>query len=107
MEHDEVGYVLYHDPAPNRRLVIFVDGAFEVSVVEAALRRAGAQAAPANDSGYDFILRSPTTSDPHADHHVTIKMGPGSGKSHIATLLWLAATDEGASAARGSVDHDS
>ena len=107
MEHDEVRYVLYHDPAPTRRLVIFVEGPSDVAALQVALRRVGAEAAAENDVGYDFILRSPSTSEPSGDHRVSIKAGPGSGKTTISMLLWLAATDEGASAARESVDHDS
>ncbi len=102
MEHDEVGYVLYHDPAPNHRLVILVGGPSDVAALQAALRGVGAEAADENDSGRNFVLRSET--NPKHEHFVSIKMGPGSGKTHIATLLWLAATGEGASAARDSVD---
>jgi hypothetical protein len=106
MEQDEIRYVLYHDPKSNRRLVFFVEGPAEVATLQEALRRAGAEAAAEGSSGHDFVLRPTQPSETRRVHLVTIKAGGGSGKSNIANLLWLAATDEGASAASESVDRD-
>lgn len=104
MERDELRYVLYRDPRSDHRVVILVEGPDDLDVLEDALRSAGGEIA-AHDSGHDFVLRSSASnSEPGSTYSVTVKAG--SGKTAIANLLWLAATNEGAEAARHSVDHE-
>jgi hypothetical protein len=104
LEGDQLGYVVYRDPKSNHRVVILIEGPANVAALETALRNAGAEAT-APGAGHDFILRSSAPSD-ERDHYV-IHMESGSGTSAIANLLWRAATNEGAAAARHSVERGS
>jgi hypothetical protein len=104
LEQDGVGYVLYHEPQPNR-IVIFVESRADVAAVQAALQSVGAESGT-QDSGPEFVIRSAEDS---AKPGLVLTAEAGSSKTPIAiaTLLWLAAIDEGASAARDSLDHAS
>ena len=103
-ERDHLGYVLYRDPHAERRIVLFVEGASDEAAFGAMLRRAGAEDG-GSVGGRDYILRAAATGDaPEGEYVIEVKRG--SGKSGVANLLWLAATDAGAAAARKSVERD-
>ncbi len=103
-EQNDLGYVLYRDPESDPQVVLVVEGSSDATALEAVLRRAGAEERSSAE-GRDFVLSPPLT-DAGAERKYVIKLAPGSGKTGIAALLWLAATDAGAAAARKSVEGD-
>lgn len=105
MERDHIRYVLYREPETNQRTVILVEGPEDAALLRAAFRSAGAESV-ADDSDGDFILRS-LDSDDAPEQSYVVELKSGSGRTSIANLLWLAATSEGAAAARSSFEHDS
>ena len=106
LERDQLRYVLYRDPKSSHRVVMMVEGPQDAARIESALREAGAESA-AGDAGNDFLLTSRGFHG-NSDQTIVIELKTGTGKATtIANLLWLAATSEGAAAARNSVDPDS
>jgi hypothetical protein len=99
MECYRLSYVLYRDPTSDRRLVILVGGPSNVAVVEAALGTAAAKQ-PSGD-GHEFIVRA-TDPDRLTSSYV-LQFRFMSPESNVVNLLWLAALDEGAKAARDTV----
>jgi hypothetical protein len=99
-----VGYVLYRDPKSDRRVVILVEGPSDAAVIEAALGAAGAEQT-SRDAGHEFTIRA-TDPDGSAPPYV-VQFKFTSRETNIANLLWLAATDEGAAAARDTVRRSS
>ena len=104
MERDRLGYVLYRDPKSDRRVVILVEGPSDAAVIQAALGTAGAEQT-AGDSGHEFTVRA-TDQDGSAPPYV-VQFKFTSEETNIVNLLWLAATDEGAAAARETVRRSS
>jgi hypothetical protein len=104
-ERDHLGYVLYRDPHAERRIVVFVEGASDEAAFRVMLRRPSAEDGD-SAGGSDLIVRAAATDDAPEREYV-IELKASSGKSGIANLLWLAATDAGAAAARKSVELDS
>jgi len=102
IERERLGYVLYRDPKASQRLVIFVEGQDDSGAIEHALLDAGAEMA-GNSGPNDFVMRSEPR-DGGKTYLVELKTIDG--HASIANLLWLAATDEGAQAARDSIDRD-
>ena len=104
MERDRLGYVLYRDPKSDRRVVIFVEGPSDAAVIEAALGTAGAQPT-AGAAGHEFTVRATDPDGSTPPYVVQFKFT--SRETNIANLLWLAAIDEGAVAARETVRRSS
>jgi hypothetical protein len=101
LERDGLRYVLYRDPRSDHRVVILVEGPDDLAILERALRNAGAESS--ENEADDFVLRSSDVQSQAGPTYV-VKAQAGSGKTAIANLLWLAATNEGAAAARHSVN---
>jgi hypothetical protein len=104
MERDRLGYVLYRDPKSDRRVVILVEGPSDAAVIEAALGTAGAEQA-SGDSGHEFIVRA--TDPDGSEPPYVVQFRFTSRETNIANLLWLAAIEEGAVAARETVRRSS
>lgn len=102
-ERNHLGYVLYRDPQAERRIVLLVEGGSDEAAFGAILRRAGAEAG-GSLSGQDFILRAAAGDVPEREYVIEVRTGPG--KSGVANLLWRAATDAGAAAARQAIERD-
>jgi len=104
MERERLGYVLYRDPKSDRRVVILVEGPSDAAVIEAALGTVGAEQT-AGDDGHEFIVRATDPDGSTPPYVVQFKFT--SEETNVTNLLWLAATDEGAAAAREIVRRSS
>jgi hypothetical protein len=107
LEREARRYVVYRDDdSEGRRVVIRVDLPGDYTKFETALTSAGFVAMQgAHDTGVDFVKREAGT---HGDslYLVQIKAYSSTGKSGMANLLWRAATEESAAAARAHVRHN-
>jgi hypothetical protein len=100
LDREQVGYLVYHQ-RKSKRIVIFVEGRNDAATVEATLRDAGAETGEAPSRNFMFRI------DGDKNSFYVVEVKTAAGKGSIANLLWLAAIDEGAAAARDSLDHAS
>lgn len=99
---DELGhdYVLYRERDEQERLVLIVEGLDDVHELEDALERSGAKART-SDVGHDFLLTS--TNKEGVQRAVVIELKMSDGKNGVANMLWRAASQESAIAARRTI----
>jgi hypothetical protein len=107
VQQGRLGYVLYRDPASDRKVVVLVGGSRDAAAFHAILRTAGAEDAGASDDrgGHDFILRA-SSPDGALESDYLIEIKTSGESTGIANLLWLAATDAGGAAARESIERE-
>jgi hypothetical protein len=105
LERQARPYVVYRDDSDAHRMVVRVDSEDRIGDLEKGLIEGGFVPADKSlDDGTDFLWKQ---TGPEGDvlHVVQVKAGHGGGKT-AANLLWRAATDESAAAARASLRHD-
>jgi hypothetical protein len=103
MERNRLRYVLYGgDPESDHELVILVEGPNDVAFIEGVLRGTGAEPVP-HGKGHDFALPSVAPDESAESYVVQLRSGPGTPTT-MANLLWIAATERGARAARESLE---
>ena len=101
---DELGYdyVLYHDREQQERLVLIVEGPDDVNAMGSTLERLGGAKTRGSDSGYD--MRFTTTDQEGVQRGIVVQIKTLNGKNGVANMLWRAASQESAIAARRSVE---